>query len=117
MAYADYAFYTECYRGGSIPETDFARLAERATEYIDFATLGTAMDYPDTEQLIKKACCAVAEVYQINEQGGGIVSETVGKITRNYAAGVSTTPTEEQRLYRAIRRYLLHTGLLYRGVD
>lgn len=117
MAYADYAFYIDCYRGSSIPETDFPRLAERATEYIDFATLGRAMDYLDAEQLVKKACCAVAEAYQTNEQGGGVVSETVGKITRNYAAGVSTTPTEEQRLYRAVRRYLLHAGLLYRGVD
>lgn len=117
MAYADYEFYIDCYRGSRIPEADFARLAERATEYIDFATLGTAMDYPDTRQLVKKACCAVAEAYQTNEQGGGVVSETVGKITRNYAAGVSTTPTEEQRLYRAISRYLLQEGLLYRGVD
>ena len=31
---ADYAFYTETYLGGSIPEADFPRLAKRAGEQL-----------------------------------------------------------------------------------
>ena len=115
MAYATYDYYTSGYQGKSIPEADFERLAERASEYIDYVTFGRAVNYGNANTALKKACCAIAETYQLNEQGGGIVAETVGKITRNYAAGVSTTPTESQRLYRAASRYLSHTGLLYMG--
>lgn len=116
MAYATYEFYTSGYFGNKIPESDFTRLSERASEYIDYITSGRASEYNDTTDLLKKACCAVAEACQLNEKGGGIVSETTGKTTRNYAAGVSTAPTEEQRLYKAANRYLGRTELLYLGV-
>ncbi len=117
MAYATYEFYRDSYRGNTIPQADFARLSERATEYINMVTFNRAEEYQDIKDLLKKACCAVAEAYQLNEQGGGVVAETVGKITRNYAAGISNTPTETQRLYTAVSRYLLREGLLYLGVD
>lgn len=117
MAYATYEFYTSGYYGNKIPESDFTRLSERASEYIDYITFGRASTYDDTTDLLKKACCAVAEAYQSNENGGGVVAETIGKITRNYAAGVSTAPTEEQRLYKAVNRYLGRTELLYLGVE
>ncbi|WP_304508922.1 hypothetical protein [Anaerotignum sp.] len=117
MAYTTYEFYQSGYRGNAIPEADFARLAERASEYIDYATFGRASTYDDTADLLKKACCAVAESYQLNENGGGVVSETVGKITRNYIVGTSIAPTEDQRLYKAVSRYLSRTDLLYLGVD
>lgn len=117
MAYATYEFYRDSYRGNTIPQADFTRLSERASEYIDMITFGRAIEYEDTKDLLKKACCAVAEAYQLNEQGGGVVAETVGKITRNYAAGISNTPTDSQRLYTAVSRYLLREGLLYLGVD
>lgn len=118
MAYASYDYYTQDFFGQAITSTDeFNLLAERASEYIDYVTFGRAANYVSTNDALKKACCAVAEAYQLNEQGGGVVAETVGKITRNYAAGVSTAPTEEQRLYRAVSRYLSRTGLLYLGVN
>ena len=117
MAYATYEYYASGYRGNAIPETDFERLAERATEYIDYVTFGRSQAYEDAKDLLKKACCAVADAYFLIDHGGGVVSETVGKISRNYAAGVSTAPTEEQRLYTAVSRYLLYEGLLYLGVD
>lgn len=99
----------------TVTEADFERLSEMASEYINYVTFGRAVNFGNANTVLKKACCAVAEVYQLNEQGGGVVAETVGKITRNYAVGVSTTPTESQRLYRAASRYLSHTGLLYMG--
>ena len=34
MAYADYKFYTESF-GNVVPETDFPRLAERASDFVD----------------------------------------------------------------------------------
>lgn len=117
MAYATYEFYQSSYLGNTIIEADFNRLAERATDYINQVTFDRAATYDDTSNLLKKACCAVAEAQQLNENGGGVVSESIGKITRNYASGVSAAPTEEQRLYKAVIRYLGRTELLYLGVD
>lgn len=116
MAYATYEFYKDSYGGNSILLADFQRLSKRASDYIDMVTLGRADVYVDEKDLLKMACCAVAEAYKMNEEGGGVVAESVGKITRNYAAGVTNTPTEEERLSIAVCRYLLHTGLLYLGV-
>ncbi len=116
MAYANYEFYQESFGGNAISEADFDRLSERASEYIDFVTHGRAAAYSDDGGLMNKACCAVAEAIKINEEGGGVVAESVGKLTRSYAAGVTNTPNEEERLSIAVCRYLLPTGLLYLGV-
>ncbi|MFV0315182.1 MAG: hypothetical protein ACK5I7_08785 [Anaerotignum sp.] len=116
MAYATYKFYVESFGGDAIPEADFNRFSKRASEYIDMVTFGRAATYADEMDLLKKACCAVAEAYKLNEEGGGVVAESVGKITRNYAASVSNTPTEQERLSIAVCCYLLPTGLLFLGV-
>ncbi len=67
MAYADYTFYTTEYFGNAVPETDFPRCAERASDWIDTITF----DHIQTEELaeeekamkrIKKAVCAMAEI-------------------------------------------------------
>lgn len=72
MAYADYTFYTTEYFGNAVPETDFPRCAERASDWIDTITF----DHIQTEELaeeekamkrIKKAVCAMAEIlYQVD---------------------------------------------------
>ena len=116
MAYATYEFYMNSYGGNAIPLADFDCFSKRASEYIDMVTLGRAADYLDKNDMVKKACCAVAEAYKINEEGGGVVAESVGKISRNYATGVTNTPSGEERLSTAVCRYLLQTGLLYLGV-
>ncbi|KAF5058389.1 hypothetical protein [Anaerotignum sp.] len=116
MVYGTYEFYQESFGGDAIHQDDFDRLAKRASEYINMATFGRAKEYIDDEDLLKRACCALAEAIKLNEEGGGVVAESIGKITKNYAAGVTNTPNEEERLSIAICRYLLPTGLLYLGV-
>lgn len=117
MIYADYSYYEKQYHG-TMQEADFVRLAPKASAYIDNLTLQRAegASAGRFESKIKDSCCAAADAYLLNEQGGGVVSETVGKLTRNYAAGVSNTPTETQRLHDAAGLYLTGTGLMYRGV-
>ena len=88
MAYADYEFYTTSYFGSVVPETDFPRLAERASEFIDLMTSDRLVDgLPANERSqkrIKKAVCSLAELmYQI---------ELAEKNAANAAAsGTSTT--------------------------
>lgn len=43
MAYADYKFYTESF-GNVVPETDFPRLAERASDFVDAMTFDRLVD-------------------------------------------------------------------------
>lgn len=70
MAYADYEFYTTSYFGSVVPETDFPRLAERASDFIDMITFNRLVDgLPENERSqkrIKKVVCSLAELmYQI----------------------------------------------------
>ena len=110
MAYADYAFYKNSYLGNAVAEADFDRLSLRAGEYIDFITKGQAAGYEDKENYLKKACCAVAEVWQKNEEGGEVSGESVGPWSRTYAGANS----KERALYLAAYNHLLLTGLLGR---
>ena len=67
MAYADYEFYTKSFFGNVVPESDFLRLAERASDFLDtltFDRLTGGLPTPEKYQKrIKKAVCAVAEIY------------------------------------------------------
>lgn len=120
--YADYAYYTGAYYGQSISEEDFLRLATRASQYIDYYTMGKAKKYPEMEA-IKMACCALAEQYQIidksREQAAtgeqDIQSESVGKWSRTYSSRAESQQFAQSQLQDTIYIYLAHTGLLYRG--
>lgn len=66
MAYADYTFYKEKYFGSAVPESSFAHLAERASDWIDVATFDRLTDGLPTQEKaqtkIKKAVCALTDV-------------------------------------------------------
>lgn len=99
MAYTDYTFYKDRYFGEIIPETDFPRLAEKASDFMDTITFDRLVDGLPTDERaamkVQKAVCAVAEtLYQIGlaEQQAlsaasgtstktGVMSGTTGVIT------------------------------------
>ena len=94
MAYADYEFYTTSFFGSVVPEADFPRLVERASDLIDIMTFDRLVDgLPENERSqkrIKKAVCSLAELmYQI---------ELAEKNATSYAtmngSSVSTRPGE-----------------------
>lgn len=65
MAYTDYEFYATKYYGNVVPEADFPRLAERASDFLDAITFDRLVDgLPDDERAktkVQKAVCAVAD--------------------------------------------------------
>lgn len=72
MAYADYEFYQSKYFGSVVPVSDFDRVSERASDFIDNITYERLVEkLPDNERAqakIKKAVCAVAdEIYKIEQ--------------------------------------------------
>ena len=111
MAYADYEYYVNSYKGNAVSEADFDRYAERATSYLDWLPANRITGVTDN---VKNAACAVAETIQLNDNGGGIAAQTVGKWSVSYVAGTVKAKTDEERLYQAARLYLEHTGLLNR---
>lgn len=93
MAYADYQFYTEKYYGDTVPESDFPKYAERASDRIDSITFDRLVNgFPEEERAVtkvKKAVCAVAEaLYQIDQIKKASI-ESVGTVTREDGTVVS----------------------------
>lgn len=110
MAYADYTFYNENYKGKAIIEADFDRQVTRAGSYIDSITQGRASSY-SADDAVKMAACAVADAWLINEQGGDLQSQSVGSWSRSYAVKAKSN---DARLYDAASLYLSRTDLLSR---
>lgn len=112
MAYADYTFYKDEYKGKAIIEADFNRLISRAYSYIDSITQGRASSY-SADDAVRMASCAVADVWLTNERGGELQSQSVGGWSKTYANKVKSA---ESRLYDAAKLYLSSTGLLSRWI-
>lgn len=140
MAYADYDFYKRKYMGNVIAEADFPRLAERASNKLDYLTANrikvvgdtfVRMDYeitvePWVESKIKSAVCAIAE--KLNDLGltetamraaggAGVKSVSSGSESITFA-GVSAEAkaSVDREIYSIAREYLGNTGLLYCGI-
>lgn len=96
-----YTFYTDEYLGNQIAEADFIRLSARAESYINSLGCNLLSVLPNT---LDKTICAVAEAWQVNEQGGDVVSQSVGSWSKAYAQ--KKAKTDSQRLQEAVQLYL-----------
>lgn len=72
MAYTDYEFYKSKFYGDTVPESDFLKYAERASDRIDQYTFDRLVDgLPENERVktkVQKAVCAVTDtMYQIDQ--------------------------------------------------
>jgi hypothetical protein len=96
MAYADYDFYTTSYFDSVVPETDFPRLAERASDFVDIMTFDRLVDGLPTnersQKRIKKAVCSLAELmYQIELAEKNATNAAVSGTSTAIGSGGSTT--------------------------
>lgn len=93
MAYVDYQFYTEKYYGDTVPESEFPKYAERASDRIDAITFDRLINgFPKEERAVtkvKKAVCAVAEALYRIDQIKKASMESVGTVTREDGTVVS----------------------------
>jgi hypothetical protein len=123
-AYADLTYYQTNYLGTLIASANFAQLALRASAVIDQLTFqrtaAVILAATDTAtiDLIKMACCAVAEEMQnINASGstGGIKSESIGSNSVTYVDGSQMTLSNNTRLSNVAKLYLGNSGLMFKG--
>lgn len=124
MAYADYTYYLATYLGTTIAESDFPRLALRASAQIDRITFNraaaivTAATDTTTITAIKMATCEVAESLKTQDSAGGadmITSESQGQYSVSYGVGSTRQMTNQQKTQAAARLWLENTDLLYPG--
>ena len=128
MAYADFTYYDQTYLGNVIAETDFPRLAARASTIIDQLTYNrtaavvTADEDADLIDKIKMAVCAVAEEFYKTEQNaqnasGVIQSERAGQSSVTYVVTEEAKQSSAQRYYNAAYLYLGQTALMFAGLN
>lgn len=124
MPYLTYDYYNQEFSGESVDVTDFPELLNRASEIVEemcmyrisetsFQSLSS-----DIQSRVKKAICAQIEYLDANggndlDMGNDFSSAGLGKFSYTKASSADST---SQSLYspRALR-YLVPTGLLYRG--
>ena len=120
--YADYNYYTTVFYGTILTQEQFPKYATAASDFIDYITYGKAAANADLPA-VKKCCCALADQYvaiqnaqaRAAASSGEIQSESVGSHSRTFRSGAEIIQAAEAGLGAIARRYLLPTGLLYRG--
>ena len=95
MAYVDYEFYQKSFFGNVVPESNFMRMSERASDFIDsltFDRLADGLPSDDRQQKrIKKAVCSLAELmYQIELAEKNAINQASASATDTNAGGKST---------------------------
>ena len=119
---ADYAFYTGEYYGKLLSSEEFPEYATRADAWLSELTYNRycSPDLSESQlQAVKMAECAVADLwYQLQtEQASNpaISKETVGSHSVTYRTGTEAASGWTARIHETAARYLMTTGLLYRG--
>ena len=126
--YTDYNFYKVTYKG-DMPETDFNKVIVRASYEVQKNIFNR--DIKGYEDEVQMATCSVADILLKVEQlenkkdtilsNNNLKSESVGDYSRTFdTLGIDNVNVEisnqKEKIKEELRRYLLHTGLLYRGV-
>lgn len=131
--YTDYDFYSKTYKG-NMPTDDFERLVIRASYEVQKNIFNRDItDYKDEVQL---ATCSVADILyrieQIEQKKSKLISsakedrilasEQVADLSKTYANTNKISDLDQEisnlktKINEEISLYLLHTGLLYRGI-
>lgn len=131
--YTDYIFYKDKYKG-NMPESDFNKLVVRASYEVRKNIFNR--DITGYEDEVQLATCSVTDIlYKIEQieqnksklvssakEDKVIASESVADLSRTYANTTKIVDLDleisdlKTKVIEEIRTYLLHTGLMYRGV-
>ena len=119
---ATYEFYQTDYYGKLLTSEEFPEYATRADAWLSELTFGryASPDLSESQlQAVKTAECAVADLwYQLQAEpvsDPSISKETVGSHSVTYRTGTEAASGWAARIYDTAARYLMTTGLLYRG--
>lgn len=115
-----FSFYSDTYRGSSIPEADWDLFEARAAEQLARFKRVYAVTAPD-ENAEAMAICSMADALAYfaaaqNGAGGAVASASIGSVSVSYAGAASAVDLspkgQAKELYRCASQYLD----IYRGV-
>ena len=115
--YADYAYYTDTYKGAVIDTASFLRYSAKATQTIKLNAFGR-VDKDNIPEEVKMCCCELAELiyrHETTEDNGNIASEKVGEHSVSYVAKDIQEKSLAEKKQDILSNWLAMTGLLYRG--
>ena len=119
---ATYEFYQTEYYGKLLSAEEFPEYATRADAWLSELTFDryASPDLSESQiQAVKMSECAVAEIcYELQAEpvsDPSISKETVGSHSVTYRTEAEAASGLAARIYDAAARYLMTTGLLYRG--
>lgn len=124
LTYEEYKAY-----GGEIPQIAFVKYERQARNTINYYTFGRIKE--PVSETVKECMVELMdfeyEVDKARDEGSkAIKSETVGDHTVSYADGLDSlgiktganTGTSQASLeYSIVAKYIMSTGLMYRGVE
>ena len=95
MAYTDFEFYTTTYHGNVVPEADFPRIADRASDFLDVITFDRLVDgLPSDERTatkVQKAVCAVSDkLYELELAEKQALSAAAGSASSSGSGGATS---------------------------
>ena len=95
MAYTDFEFYATIYHGNVVPEADFPRIADRASDFLDVITFDRLADgLPSDERAaakVQKAVCAVADkLYELELADKQALSAATGGTSSSGSGGATS---------------------------
>lgn len=116
----EFFFYTDIYRGSSIPELDWQMFETRAAEQLARYKRIYKVTAPD-DNAEAMAICAMADALAYftaaqNGNGGAIAAASIGSVSVSYAGAIASVDLsakgQAKELYRCASQYLD----IYRGV-
>ena len=118
----DYSFYKDVFHGDLLTEDNYEKYAARADSWLDQLTYGKYASSDLSEEILRKVkfCeCALAELCLSMATDAAsnpsIEKETVGSHSVTYRGSTDSTSGWSARIRETASRYLMTTGLLYRG--
>lgn len=123
-SYADIEFYKDSYllgRTPKIPDAEFPYWAMLASGEIRQRTFGRVDALEDIPEEIRMCCCEVAEKLYLMESAKGENGMVLQSFSNDGESGTFKTDDMSEAgirrgVSRCIRRWLIHTGLMYCGV-
>ena len=123
QTYVDEVYYTDEFEGTPVEKDKFSRFSKRASELVDALTeyqipkIGLDKFSDGVQELIKKACCAQIEYYQIEGIDVDVtgtpkssLSYSIGDYSRSASGGSSSR--QSGRVAPSCLVFLEGTGLL-----
>lgn len=126
--YTDYKFYVSTYKG-NMPGEQFNKLVTQASYEVQKAIFNR--DITGYEEEVQMATCSVTDILDKIEKlenkketivsGKDLKTESVGDYSRTFESANLTDidvqiSNQKEKIKKELRKYLLLTGLMYRGV-